>query len=161
MLEVAVSPHGLTTVVSGGFSTVLPTRLHCPESFHTPGLLPAHVSVGYRQQNAGLYPGLRPSQQRKNATSRRNYAYDNSYQLVNEDRSGFEPYNITYSYDPLGNRLLQTSSGQVTTYSYNHANELTLQVRPGALPVTTTYDANGNTTLDSASACWPMQHRAS
>ena len=117
MLEVAVSPHGLTTVVSGGFSTVLPTRLHCPESFHTPGLLPAHVSVGYRQQNAGLYPGLRPSQQRKNATSRRNYAYD---------------------YD--GNRTSVTRNGVASAYSNDGDDEFLL----GDGYSVSGYDSHGN-----------------
>jgi YD repeat-containing protein len=80
------------------------------------------------------------------------FSYDKSYQLVNEIRCGFEPYNITYSYDGVGNRLLQTSSGQLTTYSYNAASELVLTVQPAGQFVTTTYDANGNTLLDAGAS---------
>ena len=33
------------------------------------------------------------------------WSYDNTYQLRNEQRSGSNSYNITYTYDPVGNRL--------------------------------------------------------
>ena len=34
------------------------------------------------------------------------WTYDNTYQLTNEQRSGSNSYNITYTYDPVGNRLV-------------------------------------------------------
>ena len=34
------------------------------------------------------------------------WTYDNTYQLTNEQRSGSNCYNITYTYDPVGNRLV-------------------------------------------------------
>ena len=33
------------------------------------------------------------------------WSYDKTYQLKNEQRSGSNGYNITYTYDPVGNRL--------------------------------------------------------
>ena len=54
------------------------------------------------------------------------YAYDLTNQLTNEQRSGSTPYNTTYSYDGMGNRLTQNDTGVLTTYTYNQANELTL-----------------------------------
>ena len=77
------------------------------------------------------------------------FTYDNSYQLIHEARSGGYPYNLTYSYDPLGNRLSLYSSGVGTTYAYNAANELVLTVPHSGQPTTTTYDANGNTIQDN------------
>jgi RHS repeat-associated protein len=72
------------------------------------------------------------------------FAYDQSSQLVNEQRSGVNAYNLTYSWDPLGNRLQQISSGQITTSTFNSANEL-LTVLPLSGPATTnSWDANGN-----------------
>ena len=32
------------------------------------------------------------------------WSYDKTYQLTNEQRSGSNSYNITYTYDPVGNR---------------------------------------------------------
>lgn len=57
------------------------------------------------------------------------YSYDASYQLVNEQRSGTTPYNTTYVYDGMGNRLVQNDSGVLTTYTYNIANELLRSVQ--------------------------------
>ena len=71
------------------------------------------------------------------------WTYDNIYQLKNEQRSGSNSYNITYTYDPVGNRLTEINGGVRTTSTYNAANELTkTQVIAGT--TTITYDANGN-----------------
>jgi hypothetical protein len=32
------------------------------------------------------------------------WSYDNNYQLTRERRSGANAYDITYTYDPVGNR---------------------------------------------------------
>ena len=56
--------------------------------------------------------------------SRVTYAYDPSYQLTNEQRSGRTPYNTTFSYDGMGNRLVQNNTGVLTTSTFNAANEL-------------------------------------
>ena len=52
------------------------------------------------------------------------YLYDPSYQLINEQRSGTTPYNTTFVYDGMGNRLVQNNTGVLTTSTFNAANEL-------------------------------------
>jgi RHS repeat-associated protein len=77
------------------------------------------------------------------------WSYDPTYQLTNEQRSGANAYNITYSYDPVGNRLLLESSGAITTYAYNAANELaTSQTSAGT--TTYTFDGCGNQLITQA-----------
>lgn len=61
--------------------------------------------------------------------SRVTYAYDPSYQLLNEQRSITTPYNTTYSYDSMGNRLALNDTGVRTTSTYNQANELLRSVQ--------------------------------
>jgi len=73
------------------------------------------------------------------------WSYDETYQLTREQRSGGNAYDTTYTYDPVGNRLTQVSSGATTTYSYDAANEL-LTSEDASGVTTYTYDANGNTT---------------
>jgi RHS repeat-associated protein len=71
------------------------------------------------------------------------WSYDNLYQLTRERRSGANSYDITYSYDTVGNRRTKLENAITTTYIYDAANELrTLKDNTG----TTTYafDANGN-----------------
>ena len=53
------------------------------------------------------------------------WSYDKTYQLKNEQRSGSNSYNITYTYDPVGNRLVVINGGVRTTSTYDAANELT------------------------------------
>jgi len=73
------------------------------------------------------------------------WSYDEAYQLTREQRSGANSYDITYTYDGLGNRLTKIESGAVTTYAYDAANELSTAEDNTGL-TTFTYDANGNTT---------------
>ena len=71
------------------------------------------------------------------------WSYDKTYQLKNEQRSGSNGYNITYTYDPVGNRLSEINGGVRTTSSYDAANALTRsQVVAGI--TTYTSDAAGN-----------------
>jgi RHS repeat-associated protein len=72
------------------------------------------------------------------------YAYDESYQLVREQRSGPYAYDTTYQYDGNGNRLRKVDSGVVTTYAYNVADELLVVTPPTGQPTTSTWDADGN-----------------
>jgi len=76
------------------------------------------------------------------------WTYDNTFQLKNEQRSGSNSYNITYTYDPVGNRLVLINGGVRTTSTYNAANELTKSQATGGV-TTTTYDANGNLLLST------------
>jgi YD repeat-containing protein len=72
------------------------------------------------------------------------YSNDASSQLTNEQRTGTDAFNTTYSYDPLGNRLLQTANGLVTTRTSNAANAQMVSISPSGARTTSTFDANGN-----------------
>jgi RHS repeat-associated protein len=78
------------------------------------------------------------------------YSYDQSNQLLSEQRSGPVAVSTTYTYDGLGNRLTMTNPGSITTYSYNAANGLTLIAPSIGAATTITFDANGNTILENA-----------
>ena len=78
------------------------------------------------------------------------FGYHASSQLILEQRSGAEAYNISYTYDPNKSRLTQSSSGAVTEYQYNAANEQILITPPTGAPTTQTFDAVGNLTLQNA-----------
>ena len=57
--------------------------------------------------------------------------------------SGANAYNISYTYDPVGNRTLLLNGGARTTSTYNAGNELvTSQTIAGF--TTSTYDGDGN-----------------
>ena len=92
------------------------------------------------------------------------WTYDNTYQLTNEQRSGSNSYNITYTYDPVGNRLALINGGVRTTSTYDAANEL-IKTQAIAGVTTITYDANGNTLLsrdpsnNRTSYTWDFENR--
>jgi len=93
------------------------------------------------------------------------WSYDALYQLTRERRSGANAYDITYSYDPVGNRVTKVASGVSTTYSYDAANELTIENAAGTV-TTYSYDANGNTTVKNAAGSlttytWEGENRLS
>ena len=46
------------------------------------------------------------------------WSYDNTYQVTREQRSGAHSYDSTFTYDAVGNRLVQQDSGTLTTYTY-------------------------------------------
>jgi YD repeat-containing protein len=77
------------------------------------------------------------------------WTYDALNQLTREQRSGDNAYDLTYTYDPVGNRATKLASGVTTTYTYDAANELTLEDAAGA-HTTYTYDENGNTLVWNA-----------
>jgi RHS repeat-associated protein len=78
------------------------------------------------------------------------YAYDATSQLIQEQRSGANAYDTSYQYDPVGNRLVKDDTGQLTTYTYNPADELTLVQPPTGQPTTMSWDANGSLALENA-----------
>jgi RHS repeat-associated protein len=91
------------------------------------------------------------------------WSHDGIYQLVREQRSAANGYDVSYSYDALGNRLTAVESGVTTTYSYDEANQLSYDYTP-TLRTTYSYDANGNTTLINAGGgvttyCWDVENR--
>jgi RHS repeat-associated protein len=58
-------------------------------------------------------------------------------------------YGTTYTYDPAGNRVLQSDSGQLTTYTYDDTNQLLTLQNPAGV-TTYTSDADGNRTQQNA-----------
>jgi RHS repeat-associated protein len=73
------------------------------------------------------------------------WVYDNTYQLKRETRSGLNSYDITYSYDPAGNRKTMLTGGVTTTYTCDAANQLnSYQDNTGTTNIS--YDTNGNQT---------------
>ncbi|MDO8662137.1 MAG: RHS repeat-associated core domain-containing protein [Candidatus Omnitrophota bacterium] len=55
-----------------------------------------------------------------------NYTYDALSQLTQENKTySTSPYQISYSYDPAGNRLEMINQGVKHAYSYNSLNQLT------------------------------------
>lgn len=76
------------------------------------------------------------------------YIYDPLYRLTNANYSGAYTYTFAYGYDAVGNRTVQTrtiTNTQVTTYTYNAANQLvTAKVNNESTVWYYTYDANGN-----------------
>lgn len=71
------------------------------------------------------------------------FAYDDTYQLTREERNGANSYDVTHTYDKVGNRTVQIDGGSRTTSTYNEANQITKQ-EVGGVVATMTYDANGN-----------------
>lgn len=71
------------------------------------------------------------------------WTYDATDRLTREQRSGASAYDTTYTYDPLGNRLVKEASGVPTTYAYDSGNQLTNSQDPSGL-TTYTYDLTGN-----------------
>jgi RHS repeat-associated protein len=94
------------------------------------------------------------------------WTYDNTYQLKNEQRSGSNSYNITYTYDPVGNRLTEINGGVRTTSAHDAANEL-VKTQVAAGVTTITFDANGNLLLSRnpsnqrTSYTWDFENRLS
>ena len=72
-------------------------------------------------------------------------------------------YNTTYTYDPVGNRLVKNDSGALTTSTYDAANQI--QTSTAAEGVTTyTFDAAGNQQLVNAAgeittSTWDNENR--
>jgi RHS repeat-associated protein len=61
---------------------------------------------------------------------------------------GVNTWNVSYSYDGVGNRLTQTANGVVTTSTYNALDQLT-QASSSAQLAQYVYDARGNLTFNS------------
>jgi RHS repeat-associated protein len=52
------------------------------------------------------------------------FGYDSLYRLKSERRTGAHTDTMTYTYDPVGNRLTKAHRGVSTTYAYNNRDQL-------------------------------------
>ncbi len=125
------------------------------------------------------------------SAARTTWSYDRGYRLTNENRAGnlawssltadqwsqFTPdewanfqvsgpgaaFNVTHTYDPVGNRVVENAAGQRTTFAYDAANQLASSADAGG-PTTYTFDATGNLALQVAPAgrtsyTWDIENR--
>jgi RHS repeat-associated protein len=91
----------------------------------------------------------------------RAYTYDSLYRLTGErvTLEGLAQYEKVFGYDPVGNRLTQTTTGQgaaVVSYAYDHRDRLLTENA-----ATYGYDANGNLITKSGEATytWDFENR--
>ena len=73
------------------------------------------------------------------------WSYDPTNQLTHEIRDGVNSYNVTHTWDRLGNRLVKDDSGALTTSTYDAANRL-INALDSTGTTTFTFDATGNQT---------------
>ncbi len=73
------------------------------------------------------------------------WSYDAADRLTSETYpdGGGGSTTTSYAYDPVGNRLTETTGGQTTTYTYNNRDQLTQTNGPSGI-VTYDYDGRGN-----------------
>jgi len=86
-----------------------------------------------------------------------NYFYDSSYQLIEEQRSGDAASDITYAYDPSGNRVSKsvTINGQTVTTSYTYDAGDKMLTAGGT---NFGYDDSGNMTSASGGSSASVAH---
>jgi RHS repeat-associated protein len=84
---------------------------------------------------------------------RTTWTYDALSRLTRERRSGTNAYDLTYTYDPVGNRATRLTGGVTTTYTYDAADELTA-ANAGGTRTTFTYDNDGNALTQNAAGTW-------
>jgi YD repeat-containing protein len=102
-------------------------------------------SVDYEYDNAGNRTRMREATGRLTT-----WTYDDTYQLISEHRSSASGgFHITYTYDPVGNRLVKKSSGALTTSTFDAADQLQTSVDSTGT-TTFTFDAAGNQQIDQA-----------
>ncbi len=89
----------------------------------------------------------------------RQYGYDSVNRLTSEAVSGPTNYSNTFGYDPVGNRLAETSTGNhpgTVNYSYDNRDQLALENGTAY-----SYDGNGNLTAKTGEATytWDFENR--
>jgi len=94
---------------------------------------------------------------------RNTWTYDKIYQLRRERRNGATAYDVTHSYDAVGNRLVKNDSGTRTTVSYDAANQI-LVAQTASSRTTFSHDGAGNRTRQNAagsltSLAWDVDSR--
>jgi RHS repeat-associated protein len=95
---------------------------------------------------AYLYDGVGNRQRVVEASlDRVSWSYDATYQLTHEARSGVNAYNVTHTWDPVGNRLVQNVNAARTTVTYNAGNEIIYSLNNDGR-TSFTFDGAGNQT---------------
>jgi len=74
------------------------------------------------------------------------WAYDRTNQLTSEHRSGDNAFQTTFTYDPVGNRLVENENGALTTSTFDAANQLKDSKNLGGT-TDYTFDEDGNQRL--------------
>jgi len=81
-------------------------------------------------------------------TKNKTYSYD----ALNRLAGGTGPWgNLSWTYDPVGNRLTQVDGAGSSTYSYQSGSNRLSSIT-GSNPTSFSYDANGNTTIENGKA---------
>ena len=92
------------------------------------------------------------------------WTYDDSSQLTSEHRSGSNAYRNTFSYDPVGNRLVLNEDGARTSTVFDAANQIE-HSQAAAGRTTYTFDADGNQQVveqpsgDRTTNVWDYENR--
>ncbi|MFA4888346.1 MAG: RHS repeat-associated core domain-containing protein [Candidatus Omnitrophota bacterium] len=77
------------------------------------------------------------------------YSYDSKGQLTQEKKTGSKPYQISYEYDPAGNRSSMLKDGIEYTYLYNDLNQLIEENISSPAKMTTSITVRGKVTVTS------------
>jgi RHS repeat-associated protein len=80
-----------------------------------------------------------------------NWKYDLANQLTYENRIYANPFSVTHTYDPAGNRTVKLDGGAATTYTYDVANQL-IKSQDSTGLTTYTYDRAGNLQITQSPA---------
>ncbi|BBO34434.1 hypothetical protein PLANPX_4046 [Lacipirellula parvula] len=80
------------------------------------------------------------------------FIYDTTYRLTHEHRTGIAAYQITHSYDSVGNRKVEVADGLRTTFNYDPSNQLTTSTDPSGATTSYSYDNAGNLTQEASAA---------
>ena len=97
-------------------------------------------SLSYTRDNVGNITSITDA---LDSTKNKTYVYDVLYRLT---QAVGQWGTLQYSYDPVGNRMAETSNDGLTNYTYS-ANKLTSS--SGVKSYTFSYDANGNTITEN------------
>ncbi len=136
-------------------ATAMPTKTAVPKTAPPTQTTAPQVATLVPGKPRGELPAARLEQARAGAsllalagvteTTTINYSYDRLYRVTGASYTGTLTNTFGYTYDAVGNRLTQTASGTVISYTYDIANRLT-SVNGQAY----TWDDNGNLLNDGA-----------
>jgi YD repeat-containing protein len=87
------------------------------------------------------------------------WTYDAANRLTNEHRSGTNAYDTTHVYDAVGNRALEQTGTQRTTFTQDAANQLKSSTAPSGVITTYTYDRRGEPSISKNTSTYPLTLR--